>query len=685
MQFLYPSFLWALAAVAIPVIVHLFNFRRTKKIFFSNVAFLRQVNTTTSSFRRLKQWLIMACRMAALACLALAFAQPIWPAKWTQAWRSGGVANVYVDNSFSMQNEVDKKTYLDRAVAAVELLLTAFPQGAAMQLLSNDFAANEHSTLTPTSLKERTTSMRFAHTPRTLEQVYRRQRQLAAKFPGQNHQFFWFSDFQKSTSGDLRKLRLDTTNRLFLMPVQAKVSQNVFVDSAWLSTPFVREMQQNMLSVRLFNSGSEPVENLAVKLFIDEAQASTFTANLNAKSSGVATFPFSVRGKGFKKARISFDDTPIAFDNDYFLVLNAAPTIQVVHLYGGLANPGYVKKVFANDSLFALRSFSLNNVDVGQLKSANLVVLEGLEHPEGAVRSALEVFVNQGGSLLVIPPAKFDLAAYTSLLTPWGIRNLAPTDASNSVLLAEPDKADVFFQDIFDQSTRQEMLSMPQSSPLLSWQVIGQKVLSLRNGQPFLTSSQASQGKVYLLASPLDEPFGDFARNALFVPVMYKIAALSVRQEPLSYSFKQNQLNLEVPNAQPNDLFKLRNGKTEIIPVQYLNGRKLSLELPKANQLNNDQSVESGYFELRLNDQTQRLLAFNHDHQESLMDYYTPGELRQLFASQKNVQVMEVLDDEDFVKTFKNENFGVALWRYFLMAALFFLAVEIALIRWMKG
>jgi hypothetical protein len=60
MQFLYPSFLWALLAAAIPVIIHLFNFRRTKKVYFTNVAFLKAVNTTTSSFRRLKHLLIMA-------------------------------------------------------------------------------------------------------------------------------------------------------------------------------------------------------------------------------------------------------------------------------------------------------------------------------------------------------------------------------------------------------------------------------------------------------------------------------------------------------------------------------------------------------------------------------------------------------------------------------------------------
>ena len=111
MQFLFPTFLWGLLASSIPVIIHLFNFRRTKKVLFTNVAFLKAVNTTTSSFRRLKHLLIMAARIAFIAALVLAFAQPFLPSKSGKGVKAGGVASVYIDNSLSMQNELDKKTY----------------------------------------------------------------------------------------------------------------------------------------------------------------------------------------------------------------------------------------------------------------------------------------------------------------------------------------------------------------------------------------------------------------------------------------------------------------------------------------------------------------------------------------------------------------------------------------------
>ena len=687
MQFLFPTFLWGLLALSIPVIIHLFNFRRTKKVLFTNVAFLKAVNTTTSSFRRLKHLLIMAARMAFIAALVLAFAQPFLPSKSGKGVKAGGVASVYIDNSLSMQNELDKKTYLDKAIGKVEELLTAFPQGSQLQLVTNDFSSDEHSVGNTQTIKDRTTTIKFTHTPRTFDNILKRQASLASKHNSQGgNQYLWFSDFQKSTSGDLSKLKLDSTSRLFVVPVQAKALQNVFVDSVWMNTPFVREMSANQLTVRLFNTGERAVENLQVKLFVDDAQVSSTITSIQSKSSTIANFSFTVKNKGFKKARISFDDTPITFDNDYYFVLNAAPTIKVLHLFGQASTGRYVPTVFDNDSVFAFRSFSASNVDIGQFKTSNLVVLEGVQNIDGSIKTALQDFVRAGGSLYVIPSQTPDIQSYTNFLGIFNIRGIQSKVITQADFtpLAEPVKTSPFFIDIFDNSTQKELLQMPNQGGVLSWQAMGDKLLSFRNNQPFLTVSNAGKGKVYLTASPLDATFGDFARNALFVPIMYKVAAMSVRQEPMAYSFEQNTFMVEVNDIPKTASFKLRRGKLEIIPVQNLNGKQLTIELPKANQLADNQSIESGYYELILNGKVERLVAFNHDNKESMMDFYSPDELKSIFIGNKNVQIFDKIDDADFVKTFKDQNFGVALWKYFLIAALVFLAIEILLVRLMK-
>src|SRR6478735_11554324 len=100
MSFLYPTFLWALAALSIPVIIHLFNFRKTTRIYFSNTRFLRQVKEETTQKRRLKQYLVLASRLLFLFFLVMAFAQPFLPAKEEMGQQQ--IICIYVDNSYSM-------------------------------------------------------------------------------------------------------------------------------------------------------------------------------------------------------------------------------------------------------------------------------------------------------------------------------------------------------------------------------------------------------------------------------------------------------------------------------------------------------------------------------------------------------------------------------------------------------
>ena len=697
MQFLFPSFLWGLLAISIPIIIHLFNFRRTKRVFFTNVAFLKLVESETSSFRRVKQWLILAARVLFLMFLALAFAQPFLPAKnATTKTSSGlGVTSLYLDNSLSMQNTTENRRFLDLAVTKIDELVTLFSQSPNVQLVTNDFSGEDQAVTNTTKIKDRLTSIGLSPNLRTLENVYKRQRSLAQKHNANaGNQFFWFSDFQKSTAGDLKNIKTDSLDKLFLVPVKGKSSQNVFVDSVWLASPFIREMQNNLLYVKVFNSGNNEVEKLPVKLFIDNTLSSTASVDIAPNSSATATFNFTVKDKGFHKGRVSFDDQPITFDNDYYFVLDASPVIQVFHLHQQRSAADYIGKVFENDSLFAYRSYSASNVDVGQFKNANLIVIEGVEQVTGSFRASLEAFVRQGGSLMIYPPSNPDVDDYGQFLSGFGINTVTvirqPPLPQSQLPVAEPNRQNPFFADVFERTTLQGVANTPVMQPVWNWSGIGEKILTFKNQQNFITATNAAKGKVYIAASPLERTYGNFAEHAFFVPTMFKIAAMSVKHEHTAYHFSEGSITIDVPDAKKNATYKLKSvategntNKIEIIPVQSINDNQLTLELPKATQLSDNQLLESGYYELQLDGKTEKLLALNHDNEESKMEFYTPQELKTFFAGQKNVTVFDNLLDGDFVKTFRENNVGMPLWKYCIMLALAFLLAEILLIRFM--
>ncbi len=698
MNFLYPSFLFGLLAVSVPIAIHLFNFRRTRRVFFTNVALLRTVQTETKSFRRLKHWLILACRCLFLACLVLAFAQPFIPSKNKLGLSRQGVTSLYVDNSFSMQNERNTKRYLDIATSKLDELLTLFRNATSLQLLTNDFSAAEQQAGTAESVRDRVTSIRFAHTPRALATVYRRQRNLLSSLnPGGRNQLFWFSDFQKSTTGDLSQLKIDTTDRLFIVPLDAQSTKNVYVDSVWLSTPFIREMQNNSLNVKLTNAGRENVKNLPVRLYLDDTQTSTGSATLLPNGSATVSLNFNVTAKGYHRGRIVFEDYPITFDNQYFFVIEASPAVRVLHLYEQKAAPpgrpaGYVEAVYSDDSLFVRRSFNAQNFDVGQLKETDLVVLEGVGDISGTLRTELERFVRQGGSLAIIPPSTPSMTSYGPFLSALGINGLTLNTQTPGVPgllpIADPDRRNPFFRDVFQQSYQSEPLNMPSAAPVWRWNA-GNRLLNLRDGNPLLTQSKAggsTSGTVYVFGSPLASAYGNVAEHALFVPVMYKMAALSVRAQRTAYSFDDNLVTIPVSNPSERAVYKLKRNKLEIIPIQRTVGNQLVLEMPKSNDLAAGQEIEAGYYELQNGQgKTERLLAFNHGNQESIMNFYSADELRRAFASQPTVEVFDSIQDGDFVQALEQENLGKSLWKYFLLAALAFLLAEVGLVRFMKG
>jgi len=114
MLFQYPAFLFALAALAIPIIIHLFYFRRFKTVYFTNVRFLKEVKEETSARQKLRNLLVLLMRCLAVAALVFAFAQPFIP-KDVEVRQGQKLVSVFVDNSFSMRAMSEDVPLLEKA------------------------------------------------------------------------------------------------------------------------------------------------------------------------------------------------------------------------------------------------------------------------------------------------------------------------------------------------------------------------------------------------------------------------------------------------------------------------------------------------------------------------------------------------------------------------------------------
>ncbi|WP_025762074.1 BatA domain-containing protein [Dyadobacter tibetensis] len=686
MSFLFPSFLWGLLAVAIPIAIHLFNFRKTKRVYFSNVAFLKAVDTKTKTIRHIKHWLVLATRILCIAALVLAFAQPYLNSGENQPLTQRAVTSLYLDNSYSMQGELNTKRYLDIATGRLDDLLGQFTNARNLQLITNDFSPKEGSLSDAGQIKDRLTTMQLATTSRSFQDILNRQVNLINRHhQGKGNHLFWFSDFQKSTAGDLSELNIDSTSTLHIIPIQAPAQKNVYIDTLWLNTPFVREGQNNSLNVKIKNSGAEDVQNLVLKLTLDNTQTSTASVSIKANSSSTARFNFNVTGAGFKKGKVSFDDYPILFDNEYYFILEASPKIKILHIYDDLANHQAIRQVFSNDSLFSYQQQKSGSIDPGNIASSDLIVLNGVNQLGNGIQQEIQKRILKGSALVVIPAPTPSVTTYNQLLSPMGIGQLmVGSDSHNMVALQPADRNIPFYRDVFEASVQQDANTiMPTARPVWQWRQSGQSLLALRSGLPYLNQISSGAGLVYLLSAPLLPTHGSMAEHALFVPTFYKIAASSMKAPPLAYTFDQNPIVyplLDKPNTEA--LFKLRNGKAEVIPSQRIVGNNLLLELPTSDETD---ILSPGYYSLEQDGKTRGWLGLNYEKSESELLYYSADTLRQIFRNHRQVKVYDDIQQASFTQAFASQQQSSDLWKYFLYAALFFLLVEIGILRFMRA
>ena len=135
MEFLYPNMLYALFALLIPVVIHLFNFRRHKTVYFSNTSILKTIEQENKKTKKLKDLIVLITRVLFIAALVVAFA---YPYKKNNNAINNNVDNliaVYIDNSMSMQSYSSEKTLFDDARSSAVKLVENLNQALKFVLL----------------------------------------------------------------------------------------------------------------------------------------------------------------------------------------------------------------------------------------------------------------------------------------------------------------------------------------------------------------------------------------------------------------------------------------------------------------------------------------------------------------------------------------------------------------------
>ena len=668
MSFLNPAFLYGLTALAIPVIIHLFHFRKARKVYFSSTRFLQSVKKVSQAKLKLKHFLVLVARMLFVVFLVLTFAQPFIPA--TTGADNAELVDIYIDNSYSMSNKVDEDlSGLDAAVQLASEVAAAYPENTRFRLLTNNFEAASQFYVSQEIINDRLTETNFSATSRSMGEVLERMKILPNEMQNQKRDVFLLSDFQQNMfARENIETYVDTLEQLYLLPVEYAQNKNVYVDTVYLEKPVIFSSSQNTVYVVLANTGQQPVSEMPVSLTVNGMRVANSSIDIPARGQETIRFQLNFELLAYNRCEISFEEYPVTFDNEFYFVIRKAAKVQVLEITEEKKKSA-ISRVYADTSYFRHQAYESANLDYGALPEADLVVVNGLASLDENLKSALLNYQQAGGALLLIP-SENGMPEATALLA--SNLNFKSAAIQEPVRLAPIPSASPFFENVFED--QQVTFDMPRARAVSSWSGNAEGILELQTGNPFLSRA----GNTYLLASPLEEDFTGFHQHALFVPVMYKIAFNSLElTNKLYQTTDENYINLQADDLQQQVVYKLRQDGQEVIPNQRISGRSLFMEIPAY-------TLNAGFYELVAEGEVMYQLAFNHSQKESQISQIETAELQEIAAGNNNMQLIEGIDVRSARAGMQEKFKGQALWKWTLLLALLSLLAEVLLIRFLK-
>jgi hypothetical protein len=670
MQLVYPGFLWGLVAVGIPIAIHLLQLRRPQRVLFTNTGFIREVELTTLRRRRVQELLVLLARVLAIVALVTLFCQPFIPANKQVVSGNEGQVTVLVDNSGSMQAAgVGQPHLVQEAAAGAITLGKSYGSGTHFRLLGQRGGSLNEAAYRMAVASQTSAVRAMSWGNSVVRDAWQDERQGP---------LYLFSDFQENEVAAQFAQQIRRGREVVLVPQVARPMGNVYVDSVWLNDAFVRARASAGLHIRLRNGGSEMVANCPVKVLLGAQQVATFQVTVGAGQTTETTTQVQVPDASLAQGRVVTGDSPVVFDNTYYFTLQPATGIRVLEIG---VEPA-AKAAYAAEPLFSYAFTRFQSVNYGELRQANLVLLNEVPQIDAGLREALAAVRRRGGSVVVVPTASpAARASYHELFRALGVGGEEWEAASTGGLVrqevAVPTANNPFFKDVLGVQPRQ--VAMPSVAPVLRLGRGGSDVLRLRDGDGYLTEFRSGAGRAYVFAAPFGKGYTDFTAHALFVPVLYRLAMLSYHSDqPLAYRLTVPALTLAVApqtgRAADEASYRLVHDSLTYIPAQRLLGGQLHLDVPAG-------LAAPGFYQVTRQGKVLTTLAFNLDKRESELAAYSAAELRQLLADHPNVRVLEGGAQPETLARDHAAQTGQPLWRYCLLLVLACLLAEALLLR----
>ncbi|MEO1075311.1 MAG: BatA domain-containing protein, partial [Bacteroidota bacterium] len=548
MTFLNPLVLLGLAAAAIPLLIHLFNFRKPRQVDFSTLAFVKELQRSTMRRVRVKQWLLLALRTLAILCLVLAFARPAVEGAWAGLF-GGRVPTsmaVVVDNSLSMTQRDAQGDYLGQARDLAAALAESLEPGDELVLVPTapTEAVQPASFSTAEPALDALAQLEPASGARTLTDAIAQAASLLEDAANLNREIVVVTDAQAATLSDSSGIGVPDDLALTLLPVGAGRSANVAVTDARIESRIVEAGQPVRLSATLVNYADAPLDDVAVRVLLDGQAVAETAASLPPGVPTTVPLTATPPTRGWLAGTVEIESDAFEADDVRHFALHVPETRRLLVVQGDGQRADLVTlalTVTATNGEGDRTAFDVTTIPEASLPAASLdaydgVVLVGPASLSSGETAALARYAEAGGGLLVFPGDNTgDLSTLLGALG--GGRFAGTVGQEGGPPIGSFDRVDTehpLFDGIFSADDTQRRLEQPDVFQAATYAPGGgteQTLIALPGERPFLQEVRHGQGTALVYAVAPDPAWSDFSVRGLFVPLLYRSAFYLAQNE----------------------------------------------------------------------------------------------------------------------------------------------------------
>ena len=645
MQFKHPELLYALFLLVIPIFIHLFQLRRFKKLEFSNLDFLKRVRIKTRKSSQLKKWLILLTRMAIFSCIILAFSQPFSASK--SALKNDKELVIYIDNSFSTQ-------LIDTKGVSLQTHL--------QKLYSQDFYDYKINWLTNDFSKRNTSAQNFKkdiltinHSQRQLspkEVIIKSNQLFSTKNNNSEKRIIYLSDFQSKSEFP----EVPDGITLDIIALKYQEVSNINIDSVFIANTNIASVN---LKVIITGQGLIP-ETVPISLYnknkLIAKTAVNFGQDINSIKKKEVVFEIDNNEKF--EGKLEIIDPNLKFDNNLYFSTNLRKKIKVLEI--GNTDNNYFKRIFKENE-FNFTQQGSKSLNYTNFSSQNFIILNELEQIPESLVTAIKLYTDQGGSLLIIPSSNAIIEEYNQLyatLELGAILNFNKKEKKiTKIEFENPLYKNVFEKEIIN-------FQYPIVNSFFNLNSSLQKVLSFEDSKPFLLR----KNHIYTSTAAINLKNSNFQNSPLIVPTFYNMAKQSLALPKLYYEIgKQNLYSISISLKQ-DEILKISDSLNTFIPLQQT--KKNQVNIATENNPSN-----AGNYSITKDDIVIDKVSYNFDRQESILTYSNPN-------NWDNTNLYNNVGD--LFDNIALDNKINSFWKWFVILALLFLLIELVILKFYK-